>query len=50
MSFLTQLGWRYATKKFDPAKKLSEEQFEKIKEAIQMAPSSFGPQPYLRLS
>lgn len=46
MSFLTQLTWRYATKKFDATKKLSEEQFGKILEAIRMAPSSFGPQPY----
>lgn len=46
MSFLTQLSWRYATKKFDSTKKLSEEQLHKIMEAIKMVPTSFGLQPF----
>jgi nitroreductase len=46
MSFLTQLSWRYATKKFDTEKKVSEEQLSKIKEAIKMTPTSFGLQPF----
>jgi nitroreductase len=46
MSFLTQLSWRYATKKFDTTKKVSQEQLAKIMEAIKMAPSAFGLQPY----
>ena len=45
MSFLTQLNWRYATKKFDTEKKISDEQLQKIQDAIKMAPSSFGLQP-----
>ena len=46
MSFLSQLNWRYAVKKFDTTQKVSEENLEKILEAIRLAPSSFGMQPY----
>jgi nitroreductase len=46
MSFLSNLNWRYATKKFDTTKKVSEENLEKIIEAIRMTPTSFGLQPY----
>ncbi|MEI7750146.1 MAG: NAD(P)H-dependent oxidoreductase [Candidatus Moraniibacteriota bacterium] len=46
MSFLTQLDWRFATKKFDPEKKLSDESVGKILEAIRMAPTSYGLQPF----
>jgi len=46
MSFLSQLNWRYATKKFDTTKKVSPENLEKILEAIRLAPSSYGMQPY----
>lgn len=46
MSFLTQLSWRYATKQFDSTKKLSEEQLQKVMEAIKMVPTSFGLQPF----
>ena len=46
MSFLSQLSWRYATKKFDTTKKVSPEQLAKIMEAIKMAPTSFGVQPF----
>lgn len=45
MSFLENLTWRYATKKFN-GQKITQEQLEKIKEAIRFAPSSFGTQPY----
>ena len=46
MSFLSQLEWRFATKKFDPSKRVSSENLEKILTAIRMAPSSYGLQPY----
>ncbi len=46
MSFLSNLTWRYATKKFDTTRKISPENLEKILEAIRLAPSSFGLQPY----
>lgn len=45
-SFLKNLQWRYATKAFDPEKKISEEDLKKIMEAIRFSPSSFGLQPY----
>ena len=45
MSFLTQLNWRYATKKFDTSKKVLDEQLATIQNAIKMAPTSFGLQP-----
>lgn len=40
------LKWRYATKKFDPAKKIAEQDIELLKEAIQLSASSYGLQPY----
>ena len=40
------LNWRYATKKFDTSKKLSEEQYEELKEILRLTPSSFGLQPW----
>ena len=46
MSFLEQLGWRYATKKFDSNKKVSEADKTTILEAIRLAPTSHGLQPF----
>lgn len=46
MSFLANLEWRYAAKKFDTSKKVSDTDLEKILEAIRMTPTSFGMQPY----
>lgn len=46
MSLIEKLNWRYATKKFDTAKKLSSEQLDTLLTAIQLAPSSFGLQSY----
>jgi nitroreductase len=44
--FITNQKWRYATKKFDASKKISIEDFETLKEAIQLSTSSYGLQPY----
>ncbi len=44
--YLVNLNWRYATKKYDPDKKLSEEQMGELLEATRLAPSSFGLTPY----
>lgn len=44
--FIHQLEWRYAVKAFDPNKKVLEADLEKLLEAIHLAPSSFGLQPY----
>jgi len=46
MSFLKNLNWRYATKKYDASVKLSAEKLDQILEAIRMAPTSNGFQPY----
>jgi len=46
MSFLSNLNWRYATKKYDTSKKVPQDKLEQILEAIRMAPSSNGFQPY----
>lgn len=43
---LEQLKWRYATKKFDPAKKIEPELWAKLEAAAIHAPSSFGLQPW----
>ncbi|AZQ57551.1 NAD(P)H-dependent oxidoreductase [Maribacter sp. MJ134] len=38
--------WRYATKKFDSSKKISDENLEILLEATQLSASSYGLQPY----
>ena len=45
MELLNALEWRYASKKMN-GKKVSEEKIQKILEAIRLAPSSMGLQPY----
>lgn len=42
---IEDLNWRYAVKKFDPTKKLTEEQVEIIKESLRLVPTSYGLQP-----
>ena len=46
MSIINSLKWRYATKKFDTDKKVSDADIETLKEAIQLTPSSYGFQLY----
>ncbi len=46
MSFLSNLNWRYATKKFDTTKKVTPEDLDTLLEAIRLTPTSFGMQPY----
>ena len=43
---LAALHWRYATKKFDASRKLSAEEWDKLEQALVLAPSSYGLQPY----
>lgn len=43
---LEQLNWRYATKKFDPARKIGEETWKALEQALILTPSSFGLQPW----
>jgi len=40
------LNWRYATKKFDPSKKISKQEFDQLLEVLRFSPSSFGLQPW----
>lgn len=42
---LESLQWRYATKKFDRTKKLSEEKLSILKEAFNLTATSYGLQP-----
>lgn len=44
--FLQNLNWRYATKAFDPSRKLSDEQVHALDESLRLAASSFGLQPW----
>lgn len=47
MSDLIQkLEWRYATKKFNPAKAVPQEKVDRILEAVRLAATSSGLQPY----
>ncbi len=43
---MKNLKWRYATKKFDADKSLSEEQLHSLVEIARHAPTSFGLQPF----
>lgn len=45
-TLLAQLHWRYATKAFDPARKISSADWAALEEALILTPSSFGMQPY----
>lgn len=40
------LAWRYATKAFDPSRKVSEADLATLLDAARLAPSSFGLQPW----
>lgn len=46
MDLIEKLKWRYATKKMDPAKTVPPEKVERILEAIRLAPTSSGLQPF----
>lgn len=46
MSLIENLNWRHAVKAFDPSKKVSEEDIEKILEATRLTPTSSGLQQF----
>lgn len=46
MSLIENLEWRHATKAYDPTKKVSETDLNKILEAIRLAPTSSGLQQF----
>lgn len=43
---LQQLNWRYATKKFDSARRIPDETWQALEQSLVLAPSSFGLQPW----
>jgi nitroreductase len=43
---LQQLQWRYATKKFDPTRKIPDDVWFALEQSLVLAPSSFGLQPW----
>jgi nitroreductase len=45
-SLLAALRWRYATKKFDPTKKIPAQTWTALEQSLVLAPSSFGLQPW----
>lgn len=45
-NIIEALNWRYATKTYDAAKKLSPEQLNLMLESLRLSPSSFGMQPW----
>lgn len=48
-AILDKLKWRYAVKAYDTSRKVSEADLEVLEEAILLAPSSFGIQPYMAI-
>ena len=45
-TLLQQLKWRYATKQFDPARKIPADLWAALEEVLVLSPSSFGLQPW----
>lgn len=45
-TLINQLRWRYATKQFDPARKIPAADWQTLEEALVLTPSSFGLQPW----
>src|SRR6267154_623261 len=45
-TLINQLNWRYATKQFDPTKKISDADWATLETALQLTPSSGGLQPW----
>ena len=43
---LERLNWRYATKQFDPNRKISAQDWATLEEALRLSPSSGGLQPW----
>lgn len=43
---LERLQWRYATKQFDPARRIPDEVWSALEKALVLSPSSYGLQPW----
>ena len=46
MELIDRLAWRYATKKMDPRRTVTPDKVERIVEAVRLAPTSSGLQPF----
>lgn len=46
MDLIQKLQWRYATKKMNPKRTVPQEKVDRILEAVRLAPTSSGLQPY----
>lgn len=47
---INALNWRYATKIFDPARKVSDADIQTLTESVRLTPTSFGLQPFRLLN
>ncbi len=45
-TLLAALNWRYATKKFDPSRKIPDATWAALEQALVLSPSSYGLQPW----
>lgn len=45
-TIVRQLNWRYATKKFDPSRRIQAPDWKTLEQALVLSPSSFGLQPW----
>lgn len=48
-TIIDDLNWRYATKKYNPAKIISDKDLEVVLESLRLVPSSYGMQPLIYL-
>lgn len=46
MNLIDSLQWRYATKQFDASKKISAADLQTLQDAVSLAPTSYGLQPF----
>lgn len=44
--YLHALNWRYAVKRFDPTRKISDKDWNILAESLRLSPSSYGLQPW----
>jgi nitroreductase len=45
-TLVRQLEWRYATKRYDPARQISDKDWAALRRALVLSPSSYGLQPW----
>ena len=45
-TLIARLNWRYATKSFNPGKKIAAADWSSLEDALVLSPSSYGMQPY----